>query len=69
MSKCKGKTGATLKACKEQEKFMKQLKKKDSIFNAKNKAAMKTKNKYLKKYSTNNKNTVRTSQPLAPTQF
>lgn len=64
MSKCKGKTGATLKACKEQEKFMKELKKKDSIFNVKNKAAKKTKNKYLK-----NKNTVRTSQPLAPTQF
>ena len=61
MSKCKGKTGASLKACREQEKFMSNLNQKDKDFNKGYKAALKKKEQY--------QNKVRTSLPLAPTQF
>jgi hypothetical protein len=35
MSKCKGKTGRSLEKCKEQQSYVSNLKKTDSIFNVK----------------------------------
>ena len=54
MSKCKGKTGRSLEMCKEQQAYVSNLKKTDSVFNVK-------KSKVLNK--------VRNSIPLGKTQF
>tara|TARA_R100000541_G_scaffold296_1_gene1150 strand:- start:2088 stop:2276 length:189 start_codon:yes stop_codon:yes gene_type:complete len=62
MGKCKGKTGRSLEMCKEQQSFVKGLKKRDSLFNVKETMIKAKISRYKDKK-------VRTSTPLASTQF